>query len=221
MKTKILFLAGLLTATAAFGQSRIIPLVFTTAAVAQVQNAQTVLGATLTDLPPVKYSITTASLLTQAAQDEYNIGNYAFSTFPKGTQLVLMDYPDNDGQDYFVAMFAGGVICDLSNLIKWNSDTNYVTAGKHQAAPGHLSEFVETGVAGFSYDNSAYGGTVSFYVSGLLTVTGNDTAQTGGIFYTEKWTGTAKTGFGTGNSGGKSLFISGNLSISGSKQFAY
>ena len=221
MKIKTIILGIVLTSATAFASPRTINLVCTIAGTAQVQNAQTVLGATLTDLAPVKYSVTSNFILQQAAQDEFNIGNYGFSSFPSGTQLVLVDYPDNDGNDYFVAMFAGGVICDLSNLINWNSDTNFVTAGKHQAAPGHLSKFTETGVAGFSYDNTSYGGTINFYMAGLMTATGTDTATKDGIFYTEKWTGSEKVAVGTGSSGGKSLYISGTIAISGSKQFVF
>ena len=133
----------------------------------------------------------------------------------------MVDYPDRDGNDYFAAWFAGAELLNLSDFLTYQSDADFVTSGKYQTAPGHLSKFAENGFAGLNYDNTDHGGTIKFYLGGGLSDTATDYPDKSGLFYTEKKSAGGKNLFGTGNAGGKSLYLTGSMSLSGSKQFAY
>ena len=218
MKLKIGLLFLTLTATVASAVVlRTVPVAFTITASAYVQNATTYNGSAATVLAPVKYSITTKSLLAQLAISEYNEGNYAFTNFPPGTTLVWLDYPDDFTQSHFVAWFAGGVLLDVSDILTASYDQNYVTQGKFNQTSGLLNNYKNTLLFSINYDDTGAGGVLNYYMGGIETGTGNDIVA--GLFYTETWTASAPVLQGSGIMGQAKFYITGSASGKGSAKF--
>ncbi len=214
-----LLLAGLSVARA----EKIIPMPFALTATAYVQSAQVELGGVVTVSAPVKNSLTSKTLLGKIAVAENFAGHYGAAAFPDGSSLVWLDYPAAFTNSHFVVMNAGAVICDVSDLLAFapeDEDSIVFAGGKFNTATGFLTGFKENYVGTVNYDDTASGGSLKFYLAGVVMATGNNTLGTAGTFK-ETWTAKMSNGVGAGKIGGKSFYMTGGFSATGSGVFSF
>ena len=215
MKTK-LFIALITALSLVVSKADIIvPLTVSITADAQVQNASTVNGTNVTVLSPVKYSITTASLLKM-------IGDAEGTTFLPGSTIVFIDDTGNFPASRFVVMFAGGIVCECSDVLTFSKDADFVQFGKY-SNPDFLSNpMTQDFVSRITFDNTGKGGNVRFYLAGLMAaVTTDKPTFKGSIFWNETTKCTMKNAVGSGIVNGSGAYFTGGFTMSGTGQFNF
>jgi hypothetical protein len=231
MKNKIAIIIVLATATlSASAQDNIKPLQMTIKATAEIQNQLVDNGTTKSVAAPLKFSVTTKSLMAMLAQDEFSDGNYPSATFPSGAKLMFMaDETDFSNSTFQVVDKEGLELVDVTDELRLeiNVDGIPVTSGEI-----NISTAVLTGkenlsyIAKLSFDNTGSntpGTLYGFYLQGIVEDVTSDTVPKNGS-YTEKENSKMADGAGPGESVGAGktspMIISGSLSFSGTKVFS-
>ena len=167
-------------------------------------------GATngTTTAKPTSYKITNKELLSMIAQGEYFNGYYPSASFPTGSKIVWQ-YDFGASTGYFIVVdSAGGFLCDVSDIIDLSADTNpSINSGTNLKSVYYYANSL-------TFDNTAAGGSVSFYAGGVVTETVTDApAKTGGTTETRAIKYSPTSGSGSDDMGG--LVITGTISASG------
>jgi hypothetical protein len=217
-----LFIAIATAVTARADNPFVVPMNFSISATAYVQNTlTTTFNGVTTTAAPVKYSVTTKSVLNQLAASEYASSNYPSAFFPLGAKLVFLDYPQAFTNSCFVVEDStGNIICNVSNLLTYSTDGNdYAVQTGKVTTGGLLDGSTQTYVASVTYDDTQAGGVTQFFLGGLVVATGKDTAIKNTASFTETFSGGCKSAVGNGRLNGKNLYITGSFSAAGSAVF--
>jgi hypothetical protein len=192
--------------------------VLTITATASVQGSSSDNNGVTTYAAPSKMTLDTKQILALLAIAENSESNYPSATFPAGAKLVVLSDSSND---FMVLDKNNNFLVNVSDILSATSSGTYgseVTSGKVNDTTGLASTTVtKQEIVTVAYDDTGAGGSLQFYLTGLMTSTTTDTvpnATTGNYKETESRTMTA--GAGDGNSLGNPLVITGGFSGSGS-----
>lgn len=217
MKTAICLLAFAVTLHAEFVQ---IPVNITFKATQQ-GHIQSMFGHT-TAQPPSNHAITTKTSLSALASDlffDYGI------VLPSNARLVFFYQTTNFSESYFGVTDGSGVlIADLEDYIDFDRPgTNYIWRGDINQLQGTAKNLIVTVPFWISADDtesSAPGNHLRYRLTGLLTVSENDSTPNNGV-YTKRVT-LAFVGQGVGIVNGiiedTSLIVSGKMKGTGTRQ---
>jgi hypothetical protein len=195
----------------------IVPLTVTVSGIATVQNPNSTDAKGITITPaPIRISITTKSLLTLLAADEFSEGNYSQATFPIGAKLIYLSNTDDiSAGDFQVWDKNNTLLVDVSDIMSYGQvGSVLVQNSRIQDSTGlplsenqlYIGEFVfdDTGAGGDL--QLAFGGESSVTISAQMT---GATTASGSISATLK-------GFGGGFAGGNDAIFSATFSAKGS-----
>jgi len=204
----------------------VVSMPFTLTATALVQNDDaTNNGVTTTVFPPVKKSMTVATLLPLLAQGEFTAGNYPTNKFPTGAKLALAFYPTNFDHSYFkVTDSAGNLLVAISDIMQVQvSGNKLVASGKTVNATGLISGANDDALVTILYDDTGKpGGSMRFEFEGLLQAVGNDVVlSAAGHTYKESWTLKIISANGEGDYNGSDFVLYGSAMAAGSGNFVY
>lgn len=178
-----------------------------------VQGGSTDNGTTTTTASPTKHTLATKDILSLLATDESTV-------FPSGAKLVVIG-GGGDDLVFQVLDKNNNFLVDVSDIISGEGTGNFgqdIFSGK-QIDANSLSSPTITDLQIFTifYDDTGDGGTLQFYLTGLITNTTTDTTPNNitGV-YKETQSHKLSTGAGDGNFQGTPLVLTGSFSASGS-----
>jgi len=192
----------------------------TIAATALVQNISTDNGTATVTSSPTKYKINTKSLLASLAKAKYFEGLWKDTYFPPGAKLVMVNTTGSSAVFLVVNKSGSEVYVDVTGIITTNDNASFgsdVFSGKQNDRTGLANPtLTDQKILTFTYDDTNSGGTLKFYLSGLMTEKTTDSAPGGAGHYTESKSYTVDHGAGDGSLQTVPLVITGNLNARGS-----
>jgi hypothetical protein len=179
------------------------------------QNSSSDNGTTTTTASPTKRTLATKDLLSLLAEDENMV-------FPTGAKLVVIsEHGDDDSLHFQVLDKNSHFLADVSDIISGEGTGNFdqdVFSGKQNDATS-LSTPTITDLQIFTifYDDTGDGGSLQFYLTGLITNTITDTTpnNTTGV-YKQTESHKISSGAGDGIFDGNPLVVTGSFSATGS-----
>jgi len=208
---------GNLHAGAGGGGGGGLPNVVTITATALVQNGSNTSGNIQTTSAPTKLTLDTKHLL--AFLNLAKNGPMA-PPFPAGAKLVGVS-DSGSGVTFQVWDKNNGLIVDVADILTASMGGDYgsdVSSGKQNintqlASPTNTDQQIFT----LLYDDTGSGGSLQFYLTGLMTSTQTDTAPSGMAgTYKETQTNKGTSMTGDGNYQGNSLVITGGFTATAS-----
>jgi len=199
---------------------------------AQVTNLVTISGTALlqgdttnngtisTTAAPIKYAVSTKTILAQLATDENAAGNYPTNVFPSGAKLVAIVSPGSgffNNADFQVLDKTNKLLVDVSDILSASQGNNLIYSGKSSDATQLSSPTQNANLIVFlTYDDSGSTGALEFQIGGLMAATVSDTTPnviTG--VYTETQSAKIAAMAGEGTADGNPFVFSGNLTFAG------
>jgi hypothetical protein len=167
----------------------------------------------ITTISTTNVSINTKQLLAWLAADEFADHAYGSTTFPTGSQLILI--VQGDTADFQVVGKSGNFLVDVGNILSVSHGDTQVDSGK---VNGDLFDpsGTQARVFDFYFDDTFLenGADLSFYLQGMETKKITDSKVKSGS-YTESVSTTISSGTGDGTLQGTALVVTGTISLSG------
>lgn len=170
---------------------------------AQVQSTEVNSNSTTITVPKfTQAKITSKSLMTLLAQDEFVEARYPTNTFPVGSKLVYLGDQKNLTGAYVIEDKSGTVLLDVNDLITMAPETNATIYSYVQNNSTGLYKPIVRSFAGVtSFDDTGVaGGTTEFNMTQVWTATTTDTESASSL--TESSTLKLSAGAGAGVLGG-------------------
>lgn len=184
--------------------------VITITATASVQGASSysynnkTYVTTYTTAAPTIKSVATKDILKLLATDYQ-------TTFPSGAKLVM----DGSSGDVEVVDKSGNLLQDVSGIMSFsNPGNNNIQSGK-STSQFNLGTFSNDQLLTLNFNDTALGGPLQFYMTGIGTGKKTDTTPNKTGAYTETDSGTLSSATGEGTYNGSEFICSGNASASG------
>jgi hypothetical protein len=157
-------------------------------------------GTTVTK-PLSRSAMTTESLVEQLAADEYASTNWSSNSFPRGAKLNFAE-----GSGFSIVDSGGQQLANVANILTWQAQGNVsLLSGNADKAAQTQHQVVK-----FVYDTSSFGGTASFNVTALASLTARTTKPDASGNYLEIDSLVLQNGVGEGtNAQGRSMIITG------------
>jgi hypothetical protein len=180
-----------------------------------VQGSSTDNGTTTTTASPTKLALATKNILSLLAEDKS-------TTFPTGAKLVVIGGQGGEGDlDFQVVDKNNNFLVDVSDIISAEGTGNFgqdIFSGKQTDITSLSSPTItDMQIFTISYDDTGAGGSLEFYLTGLITNTTTDTTPNNitGV-YKETQSHKLSSGAGDGNFDSTPLVVTGSFSASGS-----
>ncbi len=181
------------------------------------QNSSSDNGTTTTTASPIKRTLATKDILSLLAEDEG-------APFPSGAKLVVIGGQGGPGPgdlDFQVLDKNNHFLADVSDIISGEGTGNFaqdILSGKQNDLT-ELSTPTTTDLQIFTifYDDTGAGGSLQFYLTGLITNTTTDTTPNNTTHvYKQTESHKISSGAGDGNFEGNPIVVTGSFSASGS-----
>jgi len=145
--------------------------------------------------------MTAESLLQQLAADEYASTNWGSNSFPRGAKLNF-----TAAGGFSIIDKSGELLVNVANILTWQAQGNVsLLSGSADSRTQSQHEIVK-----FVYDTSSFGGTASFNVTALASLTARTTKPDASGNYLETDSLVLQNGVGEGTNGlGRSIVITG------------
>jgi hypothetical protein len=196
-------------------------------------NNSTNNGTVTTTSVPHKYTLGTKQILAFLAQAEFREMKYGSPAFPSGAKLMAIGAPSSPVVTFQVWDKNDHTLVDVSDIItsgkggfSGSGDCygSNINSGK-QSNNTHLSSPTQTfhQMTTLFYNDISTGGSLQFYLTGLMTSTSTATAPIGEkpALYKETQTNKCDTAAGDGNYLSNPMVITGGFTAAGSGMVIY